>query len=79
MMTVTAHLNGGPRDDDLLAVQNVEIFVVGMVRPVFVTEPVELFGPSFKQGRYVMRLDGNGQPVPHNLDGAIEYDWEGWK
>jgi hypothetical protein len=29
-------------------------------------------------GRYELRRDSNGEPVPHNLAGFVECDWKGW-
>lgn len=42
------------------------------------TFTTEVFATGMDTGTYELRRDGNGDPVPHNLAGAVEYDWRGW-
>jgi hypothetical protein len=77
---IRLHLNGGPRDDTYIDhwLTTLQVARVrGGLNTILnaVAEPDHL-GPQ--EGRYEMRLDSNGNPVPHNLEGLVEADWKGW-
>jgi hypothetical protein len=80
-MNVVAHLNGGPMDDQKVQVTSDRFGV-----PRHVNLRSMLAGPeapdptrvTTQTGSYRMRRDTNGQPVPHDLSGVIEFDWQGW-
>jgi hypothetical protein len=78
---VPAHLNGGPKDDQYLVVEHDELRV-SQFRPVNLFALVaDEHGPittSITQGAYRMRRDSLQQPVPRDLTGTIEFDWQGW-
>jgi len=79
---ILAHLNGGPRDDAMVALADAQ-YEFRIPKPVALvhTGPLttEVFAMGMDIGVYEMRLDGNSEPVPHNLAGAVEYDWTGWQ
>lgn len=71
------HLNGGPRDDtyldhwtDVFEVESIR----GGINAMLAAEGVVVT----RKGCYRLRIDGNGEPVPHNLEGFVECDWKGW-
>ena len=76
---IDAHFNGGPYDDRCYAVPR-DVFYVPLMQvrlsllpPPDPNTPIE---PSMRTGVYKMRIDSNGDLVPHNLAGVIEYDWQ---
>ena len=71
------HLNGGPRDDQYLD-HWVSSFEVGAIRGGLTTITEAIEPMPMQTGRYELRLDANGDPVPHNLEGFVEADWKGW-
>ena len=80
---ILAHLNGGPRDDVLACLANGQerFYVQHPPRPwTNVGQPLQETATTTEErtGWYESRLDGNGERVPHNLAGAVEYDWQGW-
>lgn len=79
MSTVTAHLNGGPQDDVVICLPHAGPFMVGKAPSMNVEEIMATTGViTLRHGRYTMRRDFLGEPVPHDLSGAVEYDWRGW-
>lgn len=80
MDAIVAHLNGGPMDDQEVALQAWELRVAKP--PTFdwttlnYTHPTTMVGLT--QGSYRVRVDDNGQPVAHSLN-AYSFDWQGWE
>ncbi len=74
---VDAHLNGGPRDDEYVVVEGYELRVARMER--LSADPVDTDAVPYKVGRYEARRDSNGDLVPHDLAGAVEFDFVGWE
>lgn len=77
---VRLHLNGGPRDDTYIDhwTTTFEVAAIhGGVNTMLLAEEATV-APALKRGRYVVRLDSVGEPVPHNLEGFVECDWQGW-
>ena len=79
MTTFRLHLNGGPKDDEYLDHWTTELVVSAMrggINTMLAAEAgVDI---PVKTGRYVLRVDEAGDPVPHNLEGFVEADWKGW-
>lgn len=77
---IRAHLNGGPRDDGTVTVEHNVFYVAGAPRPMHLglLDHEATAAESFRYGTYRLRLDGLGQPVPHDLTGTVEFQWEGW-
>jgi hypothetical protein len=74
---IQAHLNGGPRDDTYIVVERDEFVVARQER--FTLSTANANDPVlFRTGRYRMRLDSNGDRVPHDLAGTVEFDFQGW-
>jgi hypothetical protein len=73
------HLNGGPRDDSYID-HWMTTFEVAAVRGGLDTilDSGEVPTVATRTGQYRLRLDDNGDPVPHNLQGFVEADWQGW-
>lgn len=76
-----AHLNGGPYDDWYMVTEQIEIRVAKIPRIMTFNmddegarNPEDLI--SLDIGIYRMRFDAFNQPVPHNLDGVVEFDWQ---
>jgi hypothetical protein len=78
---ISAHLNGGPKDDIYWTVESHTWRIAGMTRlsPALASDGATLTELPVKIGRYEMRRDVFGQPVPHNLEGVVEFDWKGWE
>ena len=78
---ILAHLNGGPRDDAMVALADAQ-WVFRISKPVALIATgqfsTEIFAMGVESGSYEVRLDSNSDLVPHNLAGAVEYDWKGW-
>lgn len=74
---IKAHLNGGPKDDQRVAVDRDEFLVAGTERPSLM-QMDESMMVTIKKGTYKMRRDFVGNPVPHDLTGFVEFDWKGW-
>ena len=74
------HLNGGPRDDQYFDHWTTWLEVAGIRGGINLMLGAEA-GPALpmEHGRYEMRYDANGEPVPHNLEGFVECDWKGWQ
>lgn len=76
-MTISAHLNGGPYDDQCRVVEHPEYRVPLLSRlSLFNLSDADPISPTLRIGIYRMRLDGLGQPVPHDLTGVIEFDYQ---
>jgi hypothetical protein len=77
------HLNGGPRDDEVvsldLSASNPVMEIPGK-RPMSaafqLADPTRLWT---KVGSYAPRRNAFDQFVPHNLQGVVEADWQGWR
>lgn len=71
------HLNGGPRDDEYVEhwASSLELTALRL-RPSYLDPAAEV---PLNRGRYVQRLDENGDPVSHDLAGFAEADWQGWR
>jgi hypothetical protein len=72
---IIAHLNGGPRDDEMQVMAH-DRWHVPVMSYRHWSDPADTYEPSSHYGTYVMRRDFLGDPVIHNLEGAIEYDWQ---
>jgi len=79
---VRLHLNGGPYDDRYMDHWTSTLEVTALRgwswAEMGVVEDEAVPSPTTRSGRYVLRVDGNGEPVPHNLEGFVEADWQGW-
>lgn len=76
--TANAHLNGGPMDDEYIAVQGLDLRV-RRLEPLNLQElPAEPTVLGFREGAYRPRLTELGHRVPHDLYGTEEWDWVGW-
>jgi hypothetical protein len=75
---IRLHLNGGPRDDTYLDHWTTTLEVAALVGGINSLLAAEAKPVPTKKGRYVLRRDGLGNPVPHNLEGFVEADWQGW-
>jgi len=74
------HLNGGPKDDEYVCHWDCQLYaMVNKMSSLTVSDVLsEKVTPEFVEaveGVYTVRLDANGDPVPHNLDGYVEADW----
>ncbi len=81
-MPISAHLNGGPKDDQYMVVQYAPLWVAKYqsLLPWSMSQTESsAMDPSIKKGIYDIRLDDLGQPVPHDLTGTVEFDWKGWQ
>lgn len=80
-MSILAHLNGGPRDDVLVEIPFGSVFYVAGQRPWSFGDLSEEAQPftAILEGVYEVRRDASGEPVPHALDGSVEFDWGGWR
>jgi hypothetical protein len=74
------HLNGGPRDDEVVSMSgyNHTLEIPGIIDPLPLASTA-LPTLSTKVGSYAPRRDDFGQLVPHNLEGVVEADWQGWR
>jgi hypothetical protein len=81
-MNIVAHFNGGPYDDQEMAVF-CDSWRVAVLRtppnigilPTAMHVAMETY---VHEGEYHMRRDFLGEPVPHDLTGAIDFDWKGF-
>ena len=83
MAVFRLHLNGGPQDDryvDHWVSDHAVASVRGGLSTIFAAldndAPPEL---ATRRGLYRLRLDSNGEPVPHDMAGFVEADWQGWE
>lgn len=76
-MRVLAHLNGGPRDDELIEVMSGTFYLRRIRR--WDEDPMTMTAWDEDEGHYRVRRTFAGDPVPHALDGSVEYDWQGWR
>lgn len=78
-VTFTLHLNGGPKSGHTVEVAHFGDFYVHVRPYINVSTPLDyealVMPVTIRTGRYRPRLDGLGQPVPHDLTGAVEADW----
>jgi hypothetical protein len=73
-----AHLNGGPRDDQYVICDSPLFGVSKLTRSgIVATTGASKLLPG-REGAYSLRFDANGSPVPHDMDGYVEFDWQGW-
>lgn len=81
MPTIRMHLNGGPYDDRYLDhwTSTLEVRKQPRWLPGGLVEDLATPSSLERTGHYVVRLDGNDQLVPHNLEGFVEADWQGWE
>jgi len=78
---IKAHFNGGPYDDQHRLLERDEWYVPVAVSHRILAQrqmPDDMPLPTARYGQYRMRRDAFGQPVPHNLDGVVEFDWH-WR
>jgi len=76
---IRAHLNGGPRDDQYVAVPCDVFYIPGLpagFQPFAEQTSCDFSFP--KTGAYRARSGWFGDPVPHDLAGTLEFDWQGW-
>lgn len=77
---IVAHLDGGPRDDQEVALPSlVDLRVAGCSSPLWqgAFDLQATLAPTMKTGRYCVRRDFAGLPVEYSLT-AYHYDWCGW-
>ncbi len=72
------HLNGGPRDDTYMEHWTSRLEVLAIRGGISTMLAAEAKPIPTETGFYEMRVDANGDPVPHNLQGFVEADWKGW-
>ena len=76
---IHAHLNGGPLDDQYVVLESIVFWVARTPKQFAWGLPEESIPMAVQKGHYGIRLDSNGMPVPHSLNGEAEFDWKGWE
>lgn len=76
-MEITAHFNGGPLDDREWKVNDWIVWVpVYQKSPTWEENNTQFIG--YKQGRYEVKRDFAGEPVPHSLN-SFYFEWKGFQ